>query len=595
MPKMGTPETPPEPAGNGLADGTRIATGADTRRRGNAPWRLPLLLVVLTLMAYQPVWHAGFIWDDNDYVTANTTLRSLPGLWRIWFEVGVTHQYYPLVHTSFWAEYHLWRLDPLGYHLVNVLLHSLNSLLVWRVLRKLKVTGAWLAGAIFALHPVQVESVAWVTERKNVLSAFFYLCALLAYFRFDPTTVAPLSDTGGKRWKFYWLALGLYVSALLSKSVTCTLPVAIVLLTWWKRGRLFWRDAYCLLPFMAVGIGAGLNTVRMEGHLVNGVQAEYAFSFAQRCLIAGRALWFYGAKLLWPREVAFIYPRWSIDPTDWRQWLFPLAAAGAIGMLWRRRNQWGTGPLVAVLFFVVTLGPALGFFNVYPFRFSFVADHYQYLASMGLVALFAAAASSQANTWQLGRETRWAVSASVLVVLGALTWKQAGVYRDAETLWRDTLAKNPGCWLAHNNLGLLLEHRGEAFAAEEQYRQALQIYPDDVKAHVNLGNALLRQGKASEAIEQYQEALRIKPDYVRAHINLGNVLLLQGNLREAIGHYEEALRIDPDSAEAHLNLAVTLEQAGQALGAARQYELALRLNPDLTSASNALARLRGEQ
>jgi len=592
---MGTPETPPEPAGNGLTDGTRIATGADTRRRGNAPWRLPLLLVVLTLMAYQPVWHAGFIWDDNDYVTANTTLRSLPGLWRIWFEVGATHQYYPLVHTSFWAEYHLWRLDPLGYHLVNVLLHSLNSLLVWRVLRKLKVTGAWLAGAIFALHPVQVESVAWVTERKNVLSAFFYLCALLAYFRFDPTMVAPTSDTGGKRWKFYWLALGLYVSALLSKSVTCTLPVAIVLLTWWKRGRLFWRDAYCLLPFMAVGIGAGLNTVRMEGHLVNGVPAEYAFSFAQRCLIAGRALWFYGAKLLWPREVAFIYPRWSIDPTDWRQWLFPLAAAGAIGMLWRRRNQWGTGPLVAVLFFVATLGPALGFFNVYPFRFSFVADHYQYLASMGLVALFAAAASGQANTWQLGRETRWAVSASLLIVLGALTWKQAGVYRDAETLWRDTLAKNPGCWLAHNNLGLLLEHRGEAFAAEEQYRQALQIYPDDVKAHVNLGNALLRQGKASEAIGQYQEALRIKPDYVRAHINLGNVLLLQGDLREAIGHYEEALRIDPDSAEAHLNLAVTLEQAGQALGAARQYELALRLNPDLTSASNALARLRGEQ
>jgi tetratricopeptide (TPR) repeat protein len=264
-------------------------------------------------------------------------------------------------------------------------------------------------------------------------------------------------------------------------------------------------------------------------------------------------------------------------------------------MLWRRRNQWGTAPLVAVLFFVATLGPALGFFNVYPFRFSFVADHYQYLASMGLVALFAAAASRQANTWQLGRDTRCVLSASLLVVLGALTWKQAGVYRDAETLWRDTLAKNPGCWLAHNNLGLLLEHRGEAFAAEEQYRQALQIYPDDVKAHINLGNALVRQGEAPEAIEQYQEALRIKPDYARAHINLGNVLLLQGNLREAIGHYEEALRIDPDSAEAHLNLAVALEQAGQALGAARQYELALHLNPDLTAASDALARLRGGQ
>ena len=567
-----------------------------TPSRSDTPWLWAVLLVALTFLAYQPVWHAGFIWDDDDYVTANTTLRSSHGLWRIWFEPGATHQYYPLVHTSFWIEYHLWGLNPLGYHLVNVWLHAANAVLVWRLLRKLGVRGAWLAAAIFAVHPVSVESVAWVTERKNVLSGFFYLTALLAYLRFDTTTGAETLDAGRNSWRFYWLALGLYASALLSKSVTCTLPVAILLLTWWKRGRWRWRDAYLLLPFVGLGIAMGVNTIRMEDRLVDPVKAQYAFSWLQRCLIASRALCFYGAKLFWPRTLTFIYPRWSIDPAEWWQWLFVLAVVGAIAIVWVRRNRWGTGPLVAILFFVVTLGPALGFVNVYPFRYSFVADHFQYLASVGLMAL--ATSGGTLVCERIGRGANRAgavVGAGLLLVLSGLTWQQTGIYRNAETLWRDTLSKNPACWLAHNNLGLVLEHRGRVAEAEAHYRQALQLFPDDVKAHVNLGNALARQGKPSEAVQQYEEALRIQPDDVRARINLGNAWLLQGHLSEAIGDYEESLRIDPHSVEAHLNLGVALEQAGRVSEAIEEYEQALRLNPDLTAARNALARLRTGQ
>jgi Tfp pilus assembly protein PilF len=475
---------------------------------------------------------------------------------------------------------------------VNVFLHAANAVLVWRLLRKLKVTGAWLAAAIFAVHPVNVESVAWVTERKNVLSGFFYLTALLAYLRLDTATDAETPDARPDSWKFYWWALGLYAGALLSKSVTCSLPVAILLLTWWKRGRLRWRDVYLLLPFAALGIAMGVNTIRMENHLVDPVKAEYAFSWVQRCLIASRALCFYGAKLLWPRNLTFIYPRWSINPTEWWQWLFALAAVGAIAILWVRRNRWEAGPLVGTLFFAVTLGPALGFVNVYPFRYSFVADHFQYLASVGLIALAASGGTLVCERNGPGVARAGAVvAAALLLVLSALTWQQTELYRNAETLWRDTLSKNPACWLAHNNLGLLLEHRDQVAEAEEQYRLALQLFPDDVKAHVNLGNALARQGKPSEAAQQYEEPLRIQPDDVRARINLGNVWLLQGNLSGAIGDYQEALRIDPHSVEAHLNLGVALEQAGRVSEAIEQYEQALRLNPDLTAARNALMRL----
>jgi hypothetical protein len=274
-------------------------------------WILGGLLLLIILAAYQQVWHAGYIWDDDSYVTKNATLRDLHGLWRIWFEVAATPQYYPLVHTSFWIEHHLWGLNPLGYHLVNLVLHALGAILLWRGLLRLGIPGAWLAAAIFAVHPVEVESVAWITERKNVLSAVFYFAAALTYLRFE--TARDEKDQAGQRWYLYFASLFLFVLALLSKTVACSLPAALLLVRWWKSGRIKWRDILALLPFFAFGLGLGLLTAWLEKHHVRAEGEEWALTFGQRFLIAGRALWFYASKLLWPANLIFIYPRWDVS------------------------------------------------------------------------------------------------------------------------------------------------------------------------------------------------------------------------------------------------------------------------------------------
>ena len=430
------------------------------------------LIVLLVFLAYLPALHGGFIWDDDFYVTNNPTLHDLGGLQRIWFKVGAVPQYYPMVHTTFWLEYHLWGLNPVGYHLINVLLHATAAILLWQVLLHLQIPGAWLAAVLFALHPVCVESVAWITERKNVLSAVFYFAAALAYLRF-----VALEEPGGPnrlRWYWYLGALVLFMAALLSKTVTCSLPAALLLVCWWKKGRVQRGDILPLLPFFVLGVGLGLMTAWIEKYHVGAQGAEWSLTFGERCLIAGRALWFYAGKLVWPVHLTFIYPRWKIEPEVWWQWLFPIAAVGVVAGLWLARRRIGKGPLVAVLFFAGTLGPALGFVNVYPMRYSFVADHFQYLASVGLITLCAAG---------LARIPR-IIPATLVVLLGALTWQQAGIYRNLETLWRDTLAKNPDCWMAHNNLGHLLSNQGRIDEAMEHYHKAIQINPNHYEGAV---------------------------------------------------------------------------------------------------------------
>jgi len=527
------------------------------------------LIALLVLLAYLPALRDGFIWDDDSYVTENPTLHDPGGLRRIWFEVGAVPQYYPMVHTTFWLEYHLWGLNPVGYHLINVLLHATAAILLWQVLLRLRIRGAWPAAVIFALHPVQVESVSWITERKNVLSAVFYFAAALAYLRF-----VALAETGGpNRHRRYWYlgALVLFLAALLSKTVTCTLPAALLLVCWWKKGRVQRDDIFPLLPFFALGVGLGLLTAWMEKYHVGAQGAEWSLTFADRCLIAGRALWFYAGKLVWPAHLTFIYPRWEIDPAVWWQWLFPLAAIGVVTGLWLARRRIGHGPLVAVLFFAGTLGPALGFVNVYPMRYSFVADHFQYLACVGLITLCAA---------ELDRIPR-VVPATLVVLLGALTWQQTAIYRSLETLWRDTLAKNPDCWLAHNNLGIYLYREGHLEEAMEHYHMAIQINPNRSDTFYNLGAALAGQGRLDEAIENYRKAIQLNPDYSYALNNLGNALATKGQLDEAIRNYRRAVQIDPNFYEALDNLGVALAAKGRFDEAIQNYHQAIRTNPNL--------------
>ena len=554
-------------------------------------------LVLLTLLAYLPSFTHGFIWDDDHYVTRNGTLRDLAGLGRIWFQVGATPQYYPLVHSTFWLEFHLWGLNATGYHVVNTLLHALAAVLFWRVLVRLQLPGAWFAAALFALHPVQVESVAWITERKNVLSAVFYFAAALAYLRWEEKVEsrklkAEIQSQRARPASFQlWVfALALFLCALWSKTVTCSLPAALLLVRWWKTGRVCRADILPLLPFFALGAGMGLLTAWIEQHGVGASGAPWTFSFADRVLIAGRAVWFYAAKLAWPEPLMFFYPRWQISSGVWWQWLFPLGALALVAALWIFRARLGRGPLTSVLLFGGTLFPALGFFNVYPMRYSFVADHFQYLASASLLALMATGISRWSSGFVAFRvQVTRGIQLALLLTLAALTWRQTADYRDEETLWRATLKKNPACAIAHNNLGALLAARGETAAAEAEYRAALASDADDEETMSNLGVALAEQGRTDEALELLQRALRRAPADAEVHANHGQVLARAGRPAEALAAFREAVRLQPQRAEFHYNLATQLAQSSQTAAAIVEFRETLRLRPGHADAHNNLA------
>jgi len=564
------------------------------------------VIILVTMLSYIPAMRGGYIWDDDHYITENTTLRTPDGLRRIWLEPKALPQYYPLVHTTFWLEYHLWHVHPFGYHLVNVLLHALNAILLLLLLSHLRVPGAWLAALLFALHPVQVESVAWITERKNVLSAFFYLASFLAYLRYYDLTVDSDQTSPGIHpatskvkdnfWPFYPLSFFLFLCALLSKTITCSLPAAILLVLWWKRDRICWRDLPPLIPYFVVGAFLGLTTVWLERHHVGAQGAEWALSFVDRVLVAGRALWFYAGKLVWPYELTFIYPRWQIDAGAWWQYLFPVAAMAVIFALWLLRHRIGKGPLVAVLFFAGTLFPALGFFDIYPMRYSFVADHFQYLASMGLIALGAATVSillTGLGPWQ--RKSGLALCLTVVLIFAIQVWQQGTIYTDAETLYQDTITKNPNSWMAHNNLGLILKAQGRHHEAIAHFSRALQIRPNDAEVHNNLGNVLALKGETEKAIANFIKALELEPNLPGAHNNLGNVLEHQGKINEALYHYSKALQLKPTFADAYFNLGNLQARQGKSEEAIVNFTLALQLKPKFAEAHNSLGVVLARQ
>lgn len=546
------------------------------------------LLIAATLLAYAPALRGDYLWDDDRYLSRNPFLVNADGLRQIWLRPGATDQYYPLVFTTFWLEKRAWGDATLGYHLVNVFLHAGSAVLLRSILRRLGIPGAGLAALAFALHPVHVESVAWITERKNVLSGFCYLASLFFYCQFAglqadgraPGTGAACSRS---RYADYGWSLLLFTCALLSKTVTATLPGAILLITWWKHGRLRWADVAPIVPFLVLGAVAGLVTAGLEQKHVGAVGPEWHLSAIERTLIAGRALWFYLGKLAWPTNLCFVYPRWTIDSHQWEQYVLPASALLLPVMLWLLRDTLGRGALVAALFFGGTLLPALGFLNVYPMRFSFVADHFQYLASLGPIVLVAA--------WIVGANRRWLrVSAyACIALLAALTFRHSQVYRDSATLWTNTLKKNPGAWLAHNNLGILLSQPQQREQSIEHFRSAIRLNPQFFEAHYNLANRLRDEGQVESALAQYREATRIRPDYVDAHYNLGCLLETLNRLDDAASSFQSALSHAPGDADAHFKLGDVEARRGRWASAAKHYAEALRIRPGVAAAHRRLA------
>ena len=575
-------------------------------------WAWGLLLVISTVVAYQPAWNGKPIWDDAAHLTY-PELRSFSGLVRIWTKPGTTQQYYPVTSTVFWVEHKLWGDSTLGYHLVNILLHVTAALLLLKILRMLQIPAAGLAAAIFALHPVQVESVAWISELKNTLSTVCYFGSALACLRFDRT----------RSRAAYAGALALFVLGLMAKSVIATLPAALLVVFWWQRGKLSWKqDVLPLIPFFAAGLMAAFFTSWVERQFVGAQGSDFNFSIPERFLIAGRAIWFYLGKLFWPADLIFSYPRWKISQRIGWQYLFPGAAALLLGVLWVPRRL-TRGPLAALLFFIGTLFPALGFFNVYSFKYSFVADHFQYLASSGPIVAASVGIHALFRRFR-ARRLVWerVFCAMLLAALGLLTWRQSRMYADIETLWRTTIDRNPACWLAQNDLGAVLYERGQVDQAIIRFRSSLAIQPDDAEAqnnlgaaldkkgqvneailrfrkavairpdfaeaHNNLGKALLRTGQADEAILEFQKAVAIRPDFAQIYFTLGNVLLQKGRVDEAVIQFQKTLELHPDDAQAHFNLGVALHQKGQRDEAILEFQKAVAIRPDFAEAQNNL-------
>jgi tetratricopeptide (TPR) repeat protein len=544
-------------------------------------------LLLATLLVYWPALRGGLIWDDSAHLT-RAGLRSLGGLRRIWFELGATQQYYPLLHTAFWAERRLWGEAVIGYHLANVLLHACAAMLVVLIVRRLSIPGAWLAGFIFALHPVCVNAVAWISEQKSTLSAVFYLGAALAYLHFHQT----------QQKSQYALALGLFLLALLAKTVTATLPAALLVVFWWQRGRLDRkRDLLPLLPWLALGATAGLFTAWVERKYIGAEGPDFSLSLFDRCLLAGRVIWFYFAKLIWPENLVFIYPHWTVNASLWWQYLFPAAAVAVAVALWLAARRW-RGPLAAFLFFVGTLFPVLGFLNVYPFIYSYVADHFQYLASLGIIVPVSAGLTLLGKRLSLRLPLAALPAGVLLATLGLLTWREAAMYRDSQTIYRSTLLRNPDSWMAHNNLGAeLLDVSGGSSEAISHLQTALALKPDSAEAHNNLGKALGRMpGRQLDAIAHFQAAIRIRPRFPEAENNLGRALSQAGRVSEAVPHFEAALQLRPGFAEAHSNLGVALLKIpGRRPDAISQFQEALRINPDLAEAHNGLGSAFSEE
>lgn len=537
----------------------------------------PALLVAITWLAYAPCLSGGFIWDDNSYVLHNPLLRDGAGLWRIWLEPSASPQYHPLVFTTFWLEYQAWGASTFGYHAVNLALHSADALLCWTVLRRLEVPGALLAAGVFALHPVHVESVAWISERKDVLSTFLYGLSMLAWLRF----------LRHRRERDWLGALALGAGALLAKSVLCTLPAGLALVACWKAPRLWRLWGLRLVPFVAVSVPIAALTVWRE-HAHGNPALPYGL--VERVLIAARALWAQVAALVWPVDLTIAYAHWDVSTGDPLAYLPLLAWVAVLAALLALRPRCGDGPLVGVGFFVVTLAPMLGFVDFNIMRYAFVADHFQYLAGVGLIALAAAGAERATSAWPAAG--RAAVAAALLSVLAAGTWRQAGLWIDADTMWTDNLAKNPRSWSAWSYFAKARMRGNDLAEAEAILGRAVEAMPDHAEARRTLGVVVASRGRNDEAAEHLRRAVDLDPANALARSNLGAVLMSLGRVSEAVPHLDAAVELKPEDADAWRYRAIAASQLGRRAQAIADLEQALRLRPEHAGARADLEALR---
>jgi tetratricopeptide (TPR) repeat protein len=549
------------------------------------PWRTivqALVIAAAVLWIYRPVLHGGWLWDDDMYITANSLLHDPARLWKIWFVPGDQIDYYPIEQTIQWIEWELFGDATFGYHLTNVFLHIMGALLVWRLLGKFHLRLAWVGGLIFAIHPVQVESVAWSSELKNTLSLPPFLLAMCAWMDYEERGKA----------KDYFLALGLFLAAMLCKTTMVMFPVAILLYAWWKRGQIGWHDLKASGPFFVVSLALGLLTVWLQHHEAMDQMVNPLGGVFSRLAGAGLSLSFYFSKCFLPVGLMPVYPKWPVDSPSLLQFLPWLVLSGTIYWLWMKRESWGRHALLGLGFFLIILEPFLGFNAAAYMTFTWVMDHFLYIPIIGLIGLVVAALGQMEMQLPASfRPCGIGLVAGVLAILAFESRDDAKMFINEETLWTYELRYNPGAFLAYNNLGEALAQKGLLSEAIGQFEQALRVKPDYTLARVNLGDALLQTGRVSEAMEQFEEALRTQPNDPWAHNSLGEALVQMGRLPEAVEQYEQALRIQPGYAKTYNNLGSALGQMGRLSEAMEQFEQALRIQPDNVLAHSNLGNV----
>jgi protein O-mannosyl-transferase len=583
--------------------------------RWRRDWFWALVLIAFVFIAYAQVFRADFIWDDESHLTRNPCVVGPLGLREIWTTTQAV--YYPLVLTTFWALHKFVWLNPLSYHALNVFLHAVSAILLWRALRLLEVRGAWLGAALWALHPVMVQSVAWVTELKNTQSCVFYLVSILFFLKREDQGEAvarfPQRRMKDRRSLVFALSLLFFILATLSKPSVVMLPFVLALCIWWIRGKIRWLDTVALAPFGLISVVASAWTIWEQRFHARAVGPEWTQTFPERLMIAGKAIWFYLGKLVWPHPLIFIYPRWDVHAWKAVAYLPLLAAVAALVALWFIHARWSRASFFAAAYYVVSLFPVLGFFSVYFFRYSFVSDHFQYLASMGPLALAGAGITTLLGRFGETQDRILPDSDAVrpsegtiirsrlrliltgglcgvlLILLSFLTWRQTAQYHDLPALYTKTLQENPDCWMAHYNLGIALSAQGQTDQAIDHYRQAVALRPDYAEAHYNLGRLLVEQGQLADAIGHYEKAASLNPADAEAQNNLGVTLFGMGRIDDAIAHYRKALDVRPEYAEASCNLANALIARDDFENAIARYKTCLAVIPDQEEARYNLA------
>ncbi len=545
-----------------------------------------LALCVLVAVGYFPATYGGLIWDDF-ILTASPPVHEWSGIFDLWFDPpsmrNYEGHYWPVLYTIFWLEHKIWGLNPIGYHLNNMILHAGVVVVLWQLLRRLGVPGALFAAAIFAVHPQHVESVVWIIGRKDVLATLFCLGAVFTYVRFIEH---------GRRSQYVW-ALALFTLGLLSKSTIVTLPAGLLIWHWWRQGRVSTAAMTSTLPFFMVGLGIALADT---AYYQSNEHVDFGYSLLERVVLAAHVLGFYVGKLLWPAELAVIYPKWQIGVGDWVGWACALGGAATAALLWRFRATIGRGPLAGVLFFAVTLSPSLGFVDYGYMQYSFVADRYQYFASIGLVAVFAAAATvalryGLARLAEARRRPARLVAgggaAALVALLATLAWQQATIYEDEHLFYSHIVSYNPVARSAHHNRGLWLHKQGRSEEALADFHRELQNRPDYDNPHVSIGIIHDQANRFVEAEKHYRNALRIKPHNKEALNNLPLLLVRrgqgeeqQGRIKEAEALYQQALQVVPHHADATLFLGALLGTTGRYQASATLFQDFLKVTPD---------------